>query len=585
MARKSEIHDAAHKTVTSFGKIIGKRIYLRDSHSQLFADYLILVPFDDFDFYQRVELGIAHIVFGTDARARDAFVHHYCTAIEEQVQAVDPSPRNWDRFREGVRFIIGLLEEERVLSLWGKLYKGSEDLIRTYRAKETKHLVESSHHNILHYATTISTRHTIPKGDLSWFEPLMQEALERVRYGTFQSTLVVAKWIIVRLVDALLSLQVEEEGTQSFQNRVDALEKLADGMCPPSSQDGKMNTFVPSKHSALGADEKAKETAIEAINTEGQQVDDLLHNQQDAMAEILARVQEQVQSYSTNPSSEHTDLKARVVVLRISAEDVLKTRDFNFAEDGEVVSRMRVFFQRIMGKRRQFLDETGTVPDVEAMIRRRVLRRPEPVYRSSIPGRGFKAMLLLDRSASMSESKLYQCYRAQRLIRQALDFPFVDLHVWGFNGPDDGTVLITKFDSDVESMEVKKHLAPVKGATPLHAALYVARMEMLSGNDKKHIFILTDGAPMFWGWDGEPVPTVTIRKQVRTEVAKTRKSGIGVTTLVVKDNYRDLPDGLNARALDRMFGHGFWKLLDQDNFGIAVSDTVTGSFSKYLRHG
>lgn len=583
MGRKSDLQEAAHKTVNSFSRIIGRRIYLRDLPKQAYSDYLVGVPFDGPDFYQRVELGIAHILFKTNAAARDAFVFHYAEAIEKQLQDQAKPPINKEDFKTGVRFLVGLLEEERVLSLWGELYKGSEELIRAYRASETRHLADRTcHHNVLHCVTIVATGHRVPKGDLSWVEPIMKEALQRVRLGTFQSTLLTAKWILIQLVDALMSLP--SHGDSSFGARADALETLSNSFVSPASQSDKVDLVQPPKHSPLGAEEQAHQEAIQAINTNPSDLEASFQEQKGKMAEAFEEIQEKVSQIGAEEKSSYAELKARVITLRITAEDVLPAAySGDDLEDSNAVARMQAFFQRVRGRRRRILDETGTEPDIEAAIQRRVLVRPDPVYRGSVPGRGFKAMLLLDRSGSMSESKLYQCYRAQKMIRKALDFPFVELLVWGFNGPESGTVLLTQFDADVSSMEVKKHLAPVRGATPLHAALHVARHSMQSGNEKKHIFILTDGAPMFWRWDGEPVATGVVRKQVREEVLSARRNGIGVTALIVRDAH-GLPDGLNTRALERMFGYGMWQILDKDNFGFAVSDTVMKSFSRYLRY-
>jgi hypothetical protein len=593
--KESELLATAYKTVATFSSILDTRISLVNHEESFSADYVVAAPFNDPHFYSRVEYGLARIAFGSNAQARDAFVYNYTEAISEKLRRFGRE-FNERGFRNGVGYLLGLLEEERVLSLWGQLYAGSEMFIREYRRAETDHLVEGCEYNILHYATVITT-FAPPEGliesELSWFEPVFRRALGRIRFGTFQTTLLVTKQLVLEIIDLLIELARHEGGSCSdkpadFEERLAALNQLSSGIAsPPESQRSVTEGFRAPSNIEEGSGAKAQRQAMTAINACGNSVDARIEEERSVMANWLDRVKSRA-SVATQ-HAKGTDVganKARVSIAEVTRSDVDSEGYILSAQDRSDVHQMRAMFYRVMGRRNQVLEEYGTELDTLAVIQRKSSCRHTPIYRAETPGRGFRALLLTDRSGSMEGPKTFQCDRARKLIQAALDFPFVTVNTWGFCGIASGSALITKFENNVPSLEVRGHLSPIAGSTPLHIALRVARTEMAKGSEKKHVFLITDGAPMFWNWDGSPIRAAALRKQVRQEINEARKSGIGVTTLVIKSQW-GLPEGLTRSRLEKMLGPSYtWRVLsDSGRFGKELSDTVVESFSRYLQHG
>lgn len=590
-----EIKAAAYKTVDVFSSILGRSIYVREGSKSRITDYVIVTPFDDAHFYQRVEHGISHILFGSNALARDIFAFQYVEAIATQALKQAGLCIRISDLRDGISYIVGVLEAERVTSLWGQLYRGSEVLIRRYRREETKHLVKDAHRNVLHYLTVIATNHdNVPGGEIAWLEPTLREALDRVRFGTFRSTLTTTKWLVLQIIDHLVSIAKSEADNGSeptVDERAAALDQLTKAVSsPPSSQKDKVNDFTESKYKAAGAENRAYDEAMQAINTPvdiDDAFDDCIADELEKMESFVEQIKERVIVKANQKDSLTTkDAKAKVLFVDLRADDMIDDMGYKIeTEDRDSITRMRSFFFRVMGRRRNSLEDIGLEPDISAVIDRKVSHRVQPAFRTDSPGRGFKALLLLDRSASMHTEKILQCDKARKVLQQALSFPFVDIVTWGFNSPASGVIAVTRFGKDVPSLYAKGNLAKVSGGTPLHLAIQLAHQYLGRGSEKKHIFVLTDGAPMFWRWDGAPISATAVRRFVRREIDIARRKGIGVTTLLVQDRW-GLPEGLDMSKLHKMLGPArTWRLLSQEDFGADLSKVVVASFMEYLRHG
>jgi hypothetical protein len=590
-----EVRAAAYKTVDVFSAIVGRRLYVREGVAQRITDYVIMVPYDDECFYERVEHGISHILFGSNALGRDTFVFQYVDAIVKQAKEQAGVNVSATTLRDGIKYILGVLEAERVTSLWGQLYRGSEVLIRRFRHDETKHLMETAAKNVLHYITLIATDHDVKRhGEIAWMEPVVRAALKRVQFGTFKSTLLTTKWLVLQLVDHLVSLAKSEANNgedATVDERAAALEQMSQAMSsPPASQKDKVNDFVESKYKPPGAEERAHDEAIEVINAEVENdavMGEEMTRERDKMSAYVEDIRQKVVQRATQVESDlKKDVKAKVLFIDLKASDMDETQGYALTvEDQNTISRMRAFFFQVMGRRKQILEDTGVEPDIPAVIHRRLSHRAEPVFRAEKPGRGFKAMLLLDRSGSMLAEKTMQCDRGRKVLQRALKFPFVEIVTWGFNATD-GTISLARFDNEVQSLYAKGNLAPIAGGTPLHLAIQVARQYLERGNEKKHIFVLTDGAPIFWRFDGEPITSSALRRFVRREIDAARRKGIGVTTLIIQDEF-GLPEGLTVNNLHQMLGPAnTWRILPQDgSFGADLSKVVMGNFLEYLRHG
>jgi hypothetical protein len=199
-----------------------------------------------------------------------------------------------------------------------------------------------------------------------------------------------------------------------------------------------------------------------------------------------------------------------------------------------------------------------------------------PVFPSDVNGRGFKSLILIDRSSSMSGHRTQQAERSCRVISRALKFPFVENAVWGFQSWDDGQVDITRFAPGMETFTSEE--CQVGGTTPLHTAVRVAVRHLEAGSERKHLFIVSDGFPVYARKGGHQFGTRVLMGFVRDEVRRARSHGIGVTGVMIGNDVK-------AGGMSFMFGSDrHWKVLDKV-FGSDLVQLVTRSFMDYLRSG
>ena len=185
----------------------------------------------------------------------------------------------------------------------------------------------------------------------------------------------------------------------------------------------------------------------------------------------------------------------------------------------------------------------------------------------------------------MRGSRIEQAERATRMLVEALDFPFVEIDIWGFQSLEDGEVTLTRFSPLLETFHTTK--SEVEGSTPLHIALKVSIRELLEGSDAKQLIILTDGAPMYAGANHRLIAESQLRQFVREQVLLARRRGINVTTLLVGDRAEDgkIHFDVSRKNTQFMFGsERYWKYVDQNRLGEDMVHAVSASFLAYLSH-
>jgi hypothetical protein len=275
--------------------------------------------------------------------------------------------------------------------------------------------------------------------------------------------------------------------------------------------------------------------------------------------------------------------------------------------DEQAVKRLRLLFGRVKGRAERALDHDGTEVDIEAFIERRVNKDNRPVFRGETRGRGFKCILLIDRSGTMTGEKTAQAERAYRLLRAALKFPFVDLRVWGFNSMDYGRTTLYRFDPDMPCFSTPR--SPVGGFTPLHTGIDLAAKELRRGTERKVLFVLSDGFPEHFNAEGQAYGRKQLLDLVRLSVKNATASGVRVVGTFIGDIERArLSPGPTGRGthptryeaeedaalvtsvsyehIAYMFGPPKnWKVLDPRTLGDALVALVTDTFVDYLRSG
>jgi hypothetical protein len=639
-----------YKTVEVFAGIVERKLWLKDAGAGMPCTdgYLIHVPFAHPRSYQYTEHEISHVLFKSDGLARMQFIQDYAA----KVVSVAPSVANGERtLRKAMTDITGILDDERVISLWGLLYGGSEAIMRRMKHQESEPHLEDAHDDLLTLFYCLAGGHETPPGRLDRYKPYMLEALRKVRYRDYLGVLVAAKWLINMLVGEMIreakkqpppvgpkwtiSNLIGAQGTSPGMSPSSTPEPAKDSApretgqvvpeAPGAAQKGssptpKVEEWRPPKVEAPVAErEKALKSLLGDLgvapkpkkNTPQFDIDDVqpskFKNVQDRafatrvvnaalnadmkdpdvmekalsasaahMQQIVDKARQATRNVVNEDDRIRQDALAKVVFHDESLAPLANTHVEIPEEDRHTTQRLRAGFVRVMGRRVNTLDDSGTTIDIPAVIERSMTMEAIPVFRSDGKGRGFKALILIDRSSSMEGARTQQAERGCRIISRALKFPFVHSAVWGFQSWEDGQVDITRFAPGMETFTTDS--SRVGGKTPLHTAIRVAVRHLEAGTERKQLFVISDGFPCYARKGGDRFATKTLMGFVRGEVQRARSHGIGVTGVMIGRDVK--PDGMSF-----MFGsEKHWRVLGQA-FGNDLVHLVTRSFIDYLRSG
>jgi hypothetical protein len=573
---------ASFQTVEIFSKLLGRKLYLKNAAKAHTSSYIITVPFDSANLYTEVEQALSYAVFGSDARARDMFASLY--AEEALKRYSEYAVLDAKTIRSWLTTAINILEAERVLSLWGRLYAGSEARIRSFRHNTNHDTPDEAMHDALKYFQCLAAGHYPEDTEFLAFREVFEEALGAVRYGTFDTTLLATKNLLARMVHLLSSVSMDPH--ESEEQKVAAFSQIIETKTEPAPPPA----YSCSQYAPEEAAEAAYDRAVRALNQDvgnSNQLDHEFGRQRVSMNHHLQNLEDKASRVSRSRDEDVAkNVEARVLFEDVEGHYVLP----DIPEDEAATARLRSFFIRVLGKRTHGLEDQGTTVDVAAHLQQKVAQRTGPVFRASPLGRGFHMLILLDLSSSMRGERARQCLRTHRVLQKALDFPFVTLDVWGFNSTEGGVITIRRFSKKVG---LDPNDPAIHGTTPLHLAVRVGRKHLEASTAKKHICIVTDGAPIQYSREMETkhthkeIPRSTLLRLVQEEVQRTREAGIGVTTAVIPDGMGKLPDALSYEDLGAMFGptHSWQVLKDDQTFAHDLARLVSSSFSKFLRHG
>ena len=658
-----------YKTVDVFAGLCDRKLWLKDARDGMpkTNGYLIEVPFQHEDAYQYCEHEISHILFKSDFLAKQEFIQEYSKKIG-QVAKKAGHPVNERMLRAGLDAIIGVLDDERVISLWGLLYRGSEAIMRRMKADESLPHMARAHDDFVTLFICVASGNEIPDGKLSRYVPYMLEALRKVHQRDYFGCLVAAKWLVVQLVSEIVrqsqgedpppmpdfrpgagqqgafgaageslgsagsgdgdasggsdgpetpesdpgvpKMPWEDDGSQegsggsgggegndegdgtgggggdaweppevqsSLEARSKAMQNVVQGMTiAPKEVTGEV---TESKYKRRGEQQTASRIARSALDADVKdtgKLETVLDRSAGQMRNIVDRARHAIRNAPNHDDSIRRDAYAKVIftdVMPSPHRDPHATLDLE--KDADTVKRLRATFTRVIGRRINRLEEAGSQIDIPALIERRMTGEPLPVFRVDAFGRGFKALVIVDRSTSMQGRRTAQAERACKIISQALDFPFVDRKVWGFQSLKDGEVNITRFKPGQELFE--SDAAMVGGVTPLHTAIRVGVRELEDGTDRKHLFVISDGYPVYSRADGASFGTKTLMGFVKQNVMDARQKGIGVTGVLIG---RDM----GSKSMAFMFGPSkYWRVMSEQTFATDLVQLVSGAFVEYLR--
>lgn len=631
----------AYKTVDTFAGITQRKLWLKEGPQAQTDGHAIAVPFNDPDFYRLVEHELAHILFRSDAMAREKFLDDYVGKVG---QVADKAGVKIDKkdFRKMMGMIINVIEDKRINSLWGQLYPGSAERIMEKVAKDVAPFTEAAQFSLVPYIGCLYGGIDVSSPKFDRFKPFILEALKKVERKGFAATLAITKWLVTQLVSDLIRQARQEQAPQpdsqgeegegesedaeagggegggegedsqddqddqddqkpggggqwyppavddaTIEQRAQALsDLLGNGGGGENNATKSMDDFqpprFPSKQETLQAERTAEHVTGMNVNKE-EVMKDFLGKTEEQMNEIIQTAQSAMRQEMNEDEWLRKDAMAKVVFKDVKKGDTVDKVELD-AEDLNAVQRLRAHFYRVMGKRKTSLSDTGSEIDIRAYIEMRATKQPAPIFKHEERGQGFKAVVLIDRSGSMGGEKTKQAERACRIIARAMKFPFVDLQVWGFKSTDAGQVDIDRYDA--QTAGYTNSSAQVGGTTPLHIATKVACRFLESGDETKHLFVLTDGFPCYSRRDGKDFPTWQLMMYTRESILGARKVGVGVTGVCLgHDGYGGAPSyDLTPKQMSFVFGHQRnWRMMTPSRLGSDLVKLVSTSFTSYLK--
>jgi hypothetical protein len=581
---------------------------------------MLCFPIHDPYAYLYLEELLAHLLFRTDVAAKKLFVEEYVKSVADVAASVG-NVIDQVKLAGGLDCIIDALDHYRVQSLWQRLYEGSYARMREREHEAAIPFVSQAHDDVLTFSCLLGTSVPVPPGPMDRYRAAILSAYDQVQGMDYAMTLTVAKRLVIALVSELVqgsqkppiqpdlveqpdqtspkASQKPQDGPKSpdegqggpdthkppggLPERAGALQELVESLGDPALVRSHVSTRVEQGRFSERSTSKTRTIVNQALNVDAGGRD-ALESAFTRARERTARQVDHVRTALTKPTPAdgllRRDTPAKVV-FRDVRDPVGKVEPLS-GDDRRTISRLRALFASVMGRRVTELDDTGFNLDVPAYIERRTARQSLPCFETDVVGQGFKVLLLLDRSDSMQAEKKAQAERACRVLRRALDYPFVDLHVWGFQSVEQGQVDITRFARDADAFDTEQ--LPTGGMTPLHVALQVAAKFLEPGESSKHLIALTDGYPTYKRRDGQSIGLGQLMTFVRDTARRNRRCGVGTYGVMVGfERQEKLYYDTSEKQLQFMFGNRrFWRQVAPSRLGRDLVRFVADLFLAHL---
>jgi hypothetical protein len=603
--------------------------------------------------YRNFEHEWSHIIFGSAPAANEKFVRRFCSLLRNRADE-----GLLVGFSDMLKQVVEVFDDIRVNSLWQISYPGSaneiEERWRT-TCKETTNLPQNFPVWVLGVAVDAPNLGT--RGPFAKLYGLAKQATDAVRGRDLQNMFVVVRWFIEQCLDRLLDptppqeqpqgQEQEKPNTQpSKKTKKDGKQELPSDLQTPETTRDILPKSLPEAAQWLSAKSSSPKTGQEhhtpSFTEEtsqsaryspsdidkafsqaceyGKPLMQMLDSSGKPLAAVDEGVRQAVSALQKATGQEATsnqfllaDTLDKVLVADILPSHIDPKSKIIIDEDDEAsIDRMRAIFAKFIGKRVTRRSSDGDEIDVQALIRYHLEGEEEELFEDEGFTKGFAYMTLCDMSDSMSGQPFADVCKGSEMLKQALDYPFVIPHLWGFRGAEmdaaqaatyvlpqqrlqvltrGGESWIYKYHRDCEGFlgaEVvgyghdRSSAIPIKcgGLTPMNTGLHIASKYMAthvpSGMDKK-IFLLTDGAPTQFHSSGLEVSSETMLRLVRQEVNQARNRGVHIYPIVIGNTVTD-------DMATTMFGPAvFWKRATTKTIGETLMTIVLRDFVRYLK--
>jgi hypothetical protein len=558
--------------------IKGKDITLitTDPPGKTDCETYIGLPMEDPDVHLIHKHEWQHIFFKTNLRAREAFVAKYVESLNGRMGG----NTNMDELERFIHLLANALDDIRCCSLWELIYPYSADEI----VQRWRRMLRGYHNKQDFISFVMATALGVPFAT-NWemLRPEIEKAVGMVRRTGYGAVLLATRLLLEDILRKSTVRPTSPSPTPTRRQMPTHEEQLASQSRVLNSLEAKRTAFgfndTPKPPSSPDPDPQATNKMVQTALSVSQdhQIQVMLERGATEVEAVLTALRTQSSRLTTD------DRLVQGMPVSVRFKD-LKKSDLEPTilepQDTKVINYLRAKFSRFMDRRETKISEGGSTLNTTAYIDY-LLGSGEPeFFDDDVSSRGFSGLILIDMSGSMRALWSAVC-RAGKVVAKATKFPFSDVEVWGFSSNQKGEVILFRFE-DVEwgyyGPGVRPHEA--WGLTPLHVAVPVAsrKLETMVGS-KKHLFVITDGNPMYM-WKNRQVST---QSQLIPEVAKhvrnARSRNVNVGALVVGNEITD-------NNADTLFGgRRYWTRVrseKQDLFREMVS-LVDGAFTSFLK--
>ena len=292
----------------------------------------------------------------------------------------------------------------------------------------------------------------------------------------------------------------------------------------------------------------------------------------DEMVRRIEQARSHVQSVSTDEWLTK-DSKCKVIFHDVTAAELDTPIQLSPQEESKAKA-MKVEFVKILGQRRGILDDAGDEPNIQALIDRRIDPSVTEVFEYEEPGPGFYGLIVCDGSGSMKGHPFEAVEKAEKMLRIAMDFPFVYIEKWIFSQHGKGQVDLFRVDPKLNG---SARGIEAWGITPLHEAIKVGARQCMLHDKVRRMFVLSDGDPVYRDFRGKSVSTDLLRTFCGRNVAEARHNHVGTYGLVI--------GGMDDKRANQVFGHPkFWeRAKTTDEICDALVRLVRKQFVAYLQ--
>lgn len=608
---------AAHKTVSMFSNLMGKELDLQNGKTACTDGRHIIAPFKDKGFYEIVEHEIAHNLFNSNISTAQTFVERYVCTIEHTLRTfgLDVSKEGITSLSAALMTTINIVEDHRVNSLWARLYPGSYKRLYQDGQDRLSRNRRSAHNDLMSYMLCVSYDVNTAPGRYDRFRPSIINTLKSVEGKGPSSTYILTKRLLADIVTELIRIRKDQpprQDSRSAKVQTDLDRAMGKGQAggDSDSQEGASESSDSTTGTTPEERAQAMLNLLEIIGDPSQgslrsqinklgmgqsqmsdpsygavdldEVASINANDNDALNKaldaseqeadtLISAIEDKLFASIEEDEDEKSWVSRNVAGVRIVDVNQRKNpRRVLSPEGNAAVSRLKQLFQQVKNKRNTTLQDSGFEVDIQALIANRSSGRNDPVFKADSFGRGFKVLVLVDRSSSMCGSNDRAVSEALTILQRSMKDPQISMDVWGFHGG--GLTVISRVKSGLE-LDIETEV-PATGSTPLLESIKCAVNYLHKGSEKKFLVVLTDGQPNGGNYD-----------EIRKEVERARKIGVATSALVIGSAFSED----NAK---KMFGNPRnWQFVEEGyhnpnsrrNTVVAMVDLVRSAFVAHQR--